>query len=100
VTRKRDGDFSALSMTDLLALRDRVDLEIRARREKDDSCVRQRGGLIERDGPRYRNPQNSAETWSGRGPRPDWLRAALLAGATLEDLEIVDDRPIRHREPR
>lgn len=96
MTHKRDGDFGALSMTDLLALRDRVDAEIAARREKDNRSLRERGGLVERDGPRYRNPGNSSETWSGRGPRPGWLRDALEAGATLEELEIVDDRPTRH----
>jgi DNA-binding protein H-NS len=86
-------------MTHLLALRDRIDLEIRARREKDDTCVRQRGGLVERDGPRYRNPHNSAETWSGRGTRPDWLRRALAAGSTLAELVIVGDRPVQQRVP-
>lgn len=94
---KRDGDFGGLSMTDLLALRDRVDAEIAARREKDNRSLRERGGLVERDGPRYRNPQNASETWSGRGERPDWLEDALAAGASLEDLAIVDDRPVHQR---
>ena len=56
VTRKRDGDLSALSMTDLMALRDRVDAEIDTRREEDQRSLLERGGLVERDGPRYRNP--------------------------------------------
>ena len=38
--------------------------------------------------PKYRNPDNSSETWSGRGHRPRWLEAQLAAGKTIEDLEI------------
>lgn len=87
-------------MTDLLALRDRIEVEIRTRREEKEASLRQRGGLVERDGPRYGNPENAAETWSGRGPRPAWLVRALAAGSTLEELEVLDDRPIRQREPR
>ena len=26
--------------------------------------------------------------WSGRGPRPNWLRAALTAGKTLDDFAV------------
>ena len=28
----------------------------------------------------------AGNTWSGRGRRPDWLKAALESGKTLEDL--------------
>jgi DNA-binding protein H-NS len=38
--------------------------------------------------PKYRNPDNPAETWTGRGHRPRWLEAQLAAGKTLADLEI------------
>ncbi len=34
----------------------------------------------------YVNPENPAQTWSGRGRRPGWVNAALDAGRTLEDL--------------
>lgn len=34
----------------------------------------------------YRNPENPAQTWSGRGRRPRWVSDALTAGRTLEDL--------------
>lgn len=35
---------------------------------------------------KYVNPENPDETWSGRGRRPAWVRAALEAGRSLEDL--------------
>ena len=38
--------------------------------------------------PKYRNPENPRETWSGRGHRPRWLEAQLTIGKTLQDLEI------------
>ena len=39
--------------------------------------------------PKYRNPSNPDQTWSGRGRKPRWLTVALTsAGAKLEDFEI------------
>jgi DNA-binding protein H-NS len=38
--------------------------------------------------PKYRNPANPAETWSGRGKRPRWFSAALAAGKKERDLLI------------
>ncbi|WP_210529164.1 H-NS histone family protein [Rubellimicrobium arenae] len=36
--------------------------------------------------PRYRNPENPEQTWSGRGRRPRWVHEAEAAGRPLEDL--------------
>ena len=36
---------------------------------------------------KYRNAA-TGETWTGRGPRPRWLREALTAGAVLEDFLV------------
>jgi DNA-binding protein H-NS len=38
--------------------------------------------------PKYRNPQNAAETWAGRGRQPRWVRTHLRSGKKLEDLRI------------
>ena len=37
---------------------------------------------------KYRHPENTALTWSGRGRRPQWFVDALTAGKTAGDLEI------------
>jgi DNA-binding protein H-NS len=95
----RDADFSSLSMMALKALRARIDAEIESRQGAQEAALRARGGLVERDGPRYRNPENSAETWSGKEPRPTWVGEALARGFTLAELEIIDDRPIRNPVP-
>jgi DNA-binding protein H-NS len=38
--------------------------------------------------PKYRNPKEPSETWSGRGKQPRWLAAALKIGHTIEEFVI------------
>ena len=38
--------------------------------------------------PKYRNPDNPEQTWTGRGKRPGWLNDALNSGIALEEMEI------------
>lgn len=38
--------------------------------------------------PKYRNPADAAQTWSGRGKRPRWFNDALKAGKKEKDLAI------------
>lgn len=38
--------------------------------------------------PKYRNPADPAQTWSGRGKRPRWFNAALSSGKKEKDLLI------------
>lgn len=37
---------------------------------------------------KYANPDNKAETWTGRGRKPNWLVAKLNKGAKLSDFAI------------
>src|SRR5580704_562983 len=39
--------------------------------------------------PKYRNPENPAETWAGRGLKPRWLAAAIKSGKKSEDFLIA-----------
>ena len=39
--------------------------------------------------PKYRNPGDASQTWTGRGRQPAWVAEALAGGARLEDLAIV-----------
>ena len=43
--------------------------------------------------PKYRNPTNPAETWSGRGKQPHWLQAQLKANKKLEHFLIASAPP-------
>lgn len=40
--------------------------------------------------PKYRRPE-TGDTWTGRGIRPKWVEAALVAGKSLDDLLIPAD---------
>ncbi|UPK31092.1 H-NS histone family protein [Bradyrhizobium sp. 195] len=47
--------------------------------------------------PKYRNPKNPAETWSGRGRLPRWLRPQLRGGRKLDDF-LIDQASIKRRQ--
>jgi DNA-binding protein H-NS len=38
--------------------------------------------------PKYRNPSEPHETWSGRGKQPRWLVAAIRTGRKIDDFRI------------
>ena len=38
--------------------------------------------------PKYRNPADRTQTWTGRGRQPAWVQDALRKGKTLEQLAI------------
>ncbi len=38
--------------------------------------------------PKYRNPSNPSETWSGRGKMPRWLKAQVGSGKAVDDFRI------------
>ena len=53
-----------------------------------------RGGKVGRGGrgpvaAKYRNPENPAETWAGRGLKPRWLAAAIKSGKKQDDFLIA-----------
>ena len=37
---------------------------------------------------KYRNPKDSAQTWTGRGRKPNWLVDAVKKGAKLDSFKI------------
>jgi len=48
------------------------------------ALVRKRSPAV----PKYANPADPADTWSGRGRKPRWFEAALKAGRQPEDMAI------------
>lgn len=38
--------------------------------------------------PKYVNPQDAEQTWTGRGRKPKWVEFELAQGKSLEDLLI------------
>ena len=46
---------------------------------------RRSGGTV---APKYKNPANPEQTWSGRGKRPRWFNEALKAGTKETDMLV------------
>ena len=87
VSNLKPFDFSVFSDKHLIDLEAQVREEIKRRRE----LARSYRELSERGGPVYRNPCNSAETWTGRGRQPKWVHEALARGMRLEELALNQD---------
>lgn len=47
-----------------------------------------RRGVRRKVKPKYRNPADPSQTWTGRGKHPRWYSAALAAGKKEKDLLI------------
>lgn len=54
----------------------------------DEVIAQAKGKAAAKSAPKYRNPENPAETWTGRGRKPKWILAALERSADLSDYEI------------
>lgn len=100
-------DISNLSRKELEDLRKNVDktLSRLAKKERDDALAAAEkaarefgfslneltgsaGAKAERSAPKYRNPDNAEQTWSGRGRQPAWYKTAVASGTTPEMMEI------------
>lgn len=38
--------------------------------------------------PKYRDPEDPSQTWTGRGRKPQWIVEALAKGRDISELEI------------
>jgi len=38
--------------------------------------------------PKYKNPTDASQTWTGKGRQPQWFKDAMAAGQSPEALEI------------
>lgn len=47
-----------------------------------------KAGTTRKVAPKYRNPANAKETWSGRGKQPRWLAEQVKKGKKPEDFLI------------
>lgn len=43
--------------------------------------------------PKYRNPDDFSQTWTGKGRKPKWVNSYLDSGGSLEDLLIDHELP-------
>jgi len=105
------GDLRSMSVDDLWRLYESLTVELRRRVTDEKTKLEERLRKIESSSnitqlerlrrpypkvvPKYRNPKNPAETWSGRGKQPRWLTAQLRSGKKVNDFLI---RPRARRE--
>ncbi len=100
--------LARMSMTELRALRDRVDSAIAAATEKHELRNKVEEMIVKagyRVGDildlgtagkaprsslpiRYRNPKDPRQTWTGRGRRPQWLSDAIKKGRSLDSFRV------------
>lgn len=77
---------SGFSLADIFALPSRSLFKPKKEKtEKVEASGKGRGSVAAK----YRNPENSLETWSGRGRQPVWVRDQIAGGKTLDDLAIA-----------
>ena len=87
---KRELDKAIVNFDDRRKAEARRDLEEKAREygfslsELAEVKTTKRGPVA----PKYRNPANPDQVWSGRGRQPTWFREAIVAGTEPDDLKI------------
>jgi len=47
-----------------------------------------KGGAKSLSSPKYRNPENAEQTWTGKGRQPQWFKAAIATGQSPDAMEI------------
>jgi DNA-binding protein H-NS len=96
------ADLKSMSVDELLVLREQIDSVLSIKISEEMQELAHRLVQIKRRGshsharrrhnppvyPKYRNPGQPSETWSGRGMRPRWLTAQLRLGKNLDDFRI------------
>ena len=102
-----DFDFDTMSLDELKRLKRDLDKAIanfderrksEARRDLEEKAREYGFSLSELTGakttkrgtvaPKYRNPVDPEQTWTGRGRQPTWFREAIVAGTEPDDLKI------------
>ncbi len=52
------------------------------------SSKKSKAGTGQKVEPRYRNPGNKEQMWTGRGRQPKWIAEGLASGKSLDDFRI------------
>lgn len=101
-------NLSTMTIVELRNLQDKIEQEIGSRERQDLSKAREQimaiaqqagiplkqlilDGLHPRTGKvavRYRNPDNAAEQWTGRGRQPLWVRNWVESGKSIDLLRV------------
>lgn len=107
----KGNDLNSMSMDELWKLHEEVALELARKLQAETTRLEQRlrqlRGADNASGlgrprrayppvpPKYRNPTDPMQTWSGRGKQPRWVGSQIQAGRRLDDFLI--DRAARRQ---
>ena len=83
--RDKVGTMLSQKTTDLRRQLERLDGTNGSRRAHNANGSARRGRKL---APKYRDPDDTANVWAGRGARPRWMEARIRAGARQEDFLI------------
>lgn len=101
-------NLDKMSREELLDLKKRVDnaLKVFERRKKREALAAARKAALDhgfsldeivggaakgpktKSAPKYANPADPSQTWTGRGRQPGWIKDALKKGKKLESMAI------------
>jgi DNA-binding protein H-NS len=93
-------DLTGYDLAELKGLLFDIEQEIKRRARDERDRARERihalaadagiplDALVKTAAPRYRNPADSDQTWTGRGRQPRWIADALASGRSLDDFKI------------
>jgi DNA-binding protein H-NS len=102
----RAVDFGAMSVDELWVLRETIISVLTTRLVAEKQEIQNRldklGGVAisqpittarfrrpyPRVSPKFQNPMQPSQTWSGRGKQPRWVGSLLATGKTIDDLRI------------
>lgn len=101
------SDFEEMTLSELMQVRSDIEQLIKRRQQEEKSellatfrqMAKEKGlefddiaGIKSKTGkrsaPKYRNPDNARETWTGRGRKPAWIEREEKKGKTLESLAV------------
>jgi DNA-binding protein H-NS len=104
VASMNDDAFEAMSLDELWKLHEQVTSTLARKITQQKAKLEQQLRRLEIDDaispdkprrpypkvlPKYQNPKNPTQKWSGRGKQPRWVRAQLKAGKRLEHFRIA-----------
>jgi DNA-binding protein H-NS len=99
----RTSDLNSIPIDELWALHEKLGKKLVARMVSERAVLEARLNQLQRPcgerqrrerrpyppvAPKYRNPIDPSETWSGRGKLPRWLVPLLKTGKRIEDFRI------------
>lgn len=97
--RNAEAQMESARKNQVQDVRSKIDALLKGAGLSIDEVYPRRGGKAAKSqrpavAPKYRNPENPAQTWSGRGKRPIWFSEALKKrGVTAENLLIGGAMP-------